>query len=123
MITVGMLAYSEVQALDLVGPLDVFGAANARRTSNPPYRLFIIGLDRNVVCAENGLSIVPAHTIDDAPQLDTLIIPGAAEADASIPIEGCSPGYVNGPRRHDAWPPSAPEPTYWLRPGCWTGGA
>lgn len=76
MITVGMLAYSEVQALDLVGPLDVFGAANARRTSNPPYRLFIIGLDRNVVCAENGLSIVPAHTIDDAPQLDTLIIPG-----------------------------------------------
>lgn len=73
---IGLFAYADMQALDLVGPLDVFGAANARAELNPPYQLCIIGLDDGVVRAENGLSVAPGYTLDSAPSLDTLLIPG-----------------------------------------------
>lgn len=76
--TIGLLAYDDMQALDLAGPLDVFGAANALATGAPPYDLCVIGLSSNVANAENGLAVVPACTIDDAPPFDTLLIPGGA---------------------------------------------
>jgi transcriptional regulator GlxA family with amidase domain len=92
MLMVGVLAYGNVQALDLSGPLDVFGTANARRAGSPPYRISIIGLDREVVHTESGLAIVPACTIEDAPPLDTLIIPG-----------GCGSRLVDSDRKLLAW--------------------
>ena len=78
--TVGLLAYDGMQPLDLAGPLDVFGAANACAGGAPPYRLCIIGLNADAVCAENGLVVVPTHALDDAPSLDTLLIPGGVGA-------------------------------------------
>lgn len=82
--TIGLLAYDDMQALDLAGPLDAFGAANALAGGTQPYRLCIIGLTTNVVRAENGLAIVPAHALEDAPPLDTLLIPGGAGARNAI---------------------------------------
>lgn len=76
--TLGLLAYDDMQALDLVGPLDVFGAANALQSDARCYELCVIGLSSNIVRAENGLAVVPACTLDDAPSLDTLLIPGGA---------------------------------------------
>jgi len=76
--TIGLLAYDDMQALDLTGPLDVFGAANALATGSPPYELHVIGLRTGAVRAENGLTVLPACTIEDAPPLDTLVIPGGA---------------------------------------------
>ena len=78
--TIGLLAYDDMQPLDLAGPLDVFGAANARAGGAPPYRLCIIGLNSDAVHAENGLIVVPTHALDDAPPLDTLLIPGGVGA-------------------------------------------
>ena len=74
--TVGLLAYDDMQALDLTGPLDVFGAANALAPGMPPYDLHVIGVRKGVVRAENGLALLPACSIEDAPPLDTLLIPG-----------------------------------------------
>jgi transcriptional regulator GlxA family with amidase domain len=74
--TVGLLAYDDMQALDLTGPLDVFGTANALASGTPPYGLHVIGAHAGSVRAENGLAILPACSIDDAPPLDTLLIPG-----------------------------------------------
>ena len=73
---IGLLAYDDMQALDLAGPLDVFGAANALATGTPPYNLHVIGVRTGSVRAENGLAILPACSIEDAPPLDTLLIPG-----------------------------------------------
>ena len=73
---IGLLAYDDMQALDLTGPLDVFGAANALASGMPPYDLHVIGVHAGAVHAENGLAILPACSIDDAPPLDTLLIPG-----------------------------------------------
>ena len=73
---IGLLAYDDMQALDLTGPLDVFGTANALASAMPPYGLHVIGVHAGTVRAENGLVVVPACNIDDTPPLDTLLIPG-----------------------------------------------
>lgn len=83
--TIGLLAYDDMQALDLTGPLDVFGAANALAAGNPPYELHVTGLQTGAVRAENGLMVLPACTIEDAPPLDTLVIPGGAGSRAGDP--------------------------------------
>jgi len=74
--TIGLLAYDNMQALDLTGPLDVFGAANSLASGMPPYDLHVIGAHTGTVHAENGLVVLPACSIEDAPSLDTLLIPG-----------------------------------------------
>jgi transcriptional regulator GlxA family with amidase domain len=74
--TIGLLAYDNMQALDLTGPLDVFGAANALASGMSPYDLHVIGAHTGTVHAENGLVVLPACSIEDAPPLDTLLIPG-----------------------------------------------
>jgi len=74
--TIGLLAYDNMQALDLTGPLDVFGAANALASGMSPYVLHVIGARTGTVHAENGLVVLPACSIEDAPPLDTLLIPG-----------------------------------------------
>lgn len=77
--TIGLLIYNEVQALDVIGPMDVFAAANAlSREEQKPYRLLTIGLDTEPVRCENGLILVPDISIDCAPPLDTLLIAGGA---------------------------------------------
>lgn len=76
MTNIGLFAYQDMQSLDLIGPLDVFGMANALTAGAPPYRLHIIGLDTQPIRAENGLVVTPNCGINDAPPLDTLVIPG-----------------------------------------------
>jgi len=62
----------------------VFGGANAFAHGTPPYELCIIGLHARAVRAENGLSIVPGCALEDAPPLDTLLIPGGCGARTAI---------------------------------------
>lgn len=76
MTQIGLIVYHDMQALDVIGPLDVFGMANTSMASDPPYQLHIIGLDANSIRAENGLVVTPTCTLDDAPPLDTVLIPG-----------------------------------------------
>lgn len=76
--TIGLLAYDNMQSLDLTGPLDVFGAANALGSGMPPYSLHVIGVHAGAVRTENGLVVLPACTIENAPPLDTLLIPGGS---------------------------------------------
>lgn len=73
---VGMLIYDDVQALDVVGPLDVFASVNQRGPDS--YRLFTISIDGEPVRAENGLRITPDFSLANAPAMDTLLIAGGA---------------------------------------------
>ncbi len=83
--TIGLFAYDDMQILDLAGPLDVFGGANSFAHFAPPYELCVIGLRAGAVRTENGLSVVPARTLGDAPPLDTLLIPGGIAARLVLP--------------------------------------
>lgn len=75
--TIGFLVYEDLQALDLVGPFDAFGAANeCAGEGGSPYELVTLGLHDRPARAENGLAFVPGAVIGRAPALDTLVIPG-----------------------------------------------
>jgi len=80
--SVGVIAFDGVNALDLVGPLEVFASAGradfTRRESRGVYALHVIGLDREPVLAESGIRFVPDSQLSDAPPLDTVIVPGGS---------------------------------------------
>src|SRR6185437_6383695 len=80
--SVGVIAFDGVNALDLVGPLEVFANAGradfTRAQSRGVYALHVIGLDRAPVFAESGIRFVPDSQLSDAPALDTVIVPGGS---------------------------------------------
>lgn len=79
---VGVIAFDGINALDLVGPLEVFANAGradfTRRESRGVYALHVIGLGRGPVVAESGVRFMPDVQLADAPPLDTIIVPGGA---------------------------------------------
>src|SRR5882757_5086242 len=77
---VGFLGFDGVNALDLTGPAEVFvNAADLEREEHPGrniYELLVIGLTPGPFKAESGFVFQPHCGIEDAPPLDTLVIPG-----------------------------------------------
>lgn len=75
-VKVGVLAYADMDLQDFAGPLNVF--VKAQQATFGQYEIFIIGIDDQPVKTESEVvQISPQYSIDDAPQLDVLIIPGA----------------------------------------------
>jgi transcriptional regulator GlxA family with amidase domain len=80
-IQIGILGFDGVQALDVVGPADAFAAALTNTDSPAPERLYdvtVIGLTGRRLVSEGGLVIQADATIQNAPRIDTLIIPGGS---------------------------------------------
>lgn len=75
---IGFIGYDGVNALDLVGPAQVFAEATmaASGTGPPAYRIHILGPDATPFTSDGGMTFAPAAAWADAPPLDTLIIPG-----------------------------------------------
>jgi transcriptional regulator GlxA family with amidase domain len=74
---IGILAYDEAQALDIVGPLDAFSTANGVAPEPAPYEIIVLGLrGRAPIRTESGLRLVPDVPLRAAPLCDTVIIPG-----------------------------------------------
>jgi transcriptional regulator GlxA family with amidase domain len=77
---IGILGFDGVQALDLTGPAEAFSAAVVEENGDGPQRCYevrVIGLTSNpFVAADTGLIYKPHTTINNAPPLDTLIVPG-----------------------------------------------
>ncbi|MCS4308488.1 transcriptional regulator GlxA family with amidase domain [Rheinheimera pacifica] len=85
MVTVGIVVYPDIQALDLAGALDCFGQANQQLSANghaPYYQLCTVGLSTGTLCAENGLQLSAHYILQDCPALNYLVIPGGAGARA-----------------------------------------
>lgn len=79
--TIGILGYDDVQALDIVGPMDAFSMASAHVASQrpeapPAYRILVLAPRRRVFIAESGIAIRPHLALEAAPPLDTVIVPG-----------------------------------------------
>lgn len=74
---IGILAFENVEELDLVGPYEVFGTA-ARLGVD--CEVTIASEDGKPVQARNGLKIIPDCSFDDLPQLAILIVPGGLGA-------------------------------------------
>jgi transcriptional regulator GlxA family with amidase domain len=77
-----MLAYPDVQILDVMGPLEVFSRTSrwlkdqGLRTDDA-YSVEILGLTRGALRASSGLRVHADHRFDEAgPGIDTLLIAG-----------------------------------------------
>ena len=76
---IGLIGYDQSNALDLAGPAEAFASAvrdNGKGKRERCYEIVIIGLTRRAFVTESGLVFQPATTLEAAPKLDTLIIPG-----------------------------------------------
>lgn len=76
--------YSGVDLLDCGGPYEVFLTASrlAERDGRAaPFEVVTIGVGDSPIAAYGGLGLVPQTTIDDAGQVDVLIVPGAIAID------------------------------------------
>lgn len=80
-IRVGLIGYEGIQALDLIGPSDAFSMATREdgcAKARPAYEVIILGLTGRPFRAESGVLFQPQTTLQRAPALDTLIIPGGS---------------------------------------------
>jgi transcriptional regulator GlxA family with amidase domain len=76
---IGFVGFRNALALDIVGPMEAFSlAAEIELGRVPVYRCLVLGLNRQPFVTESGLVIRPDYGLDDAPSLDTLVIPGGA---------------------------------------------
>jgi transcriptional regulator GlxA family with amidase domain len=76
-VVVGILVFADAEELDFVGPLEVFGmAAEFSRQC----RTVVISETLEPVRCAHGMRIVPDCAIEDAPDLDLLIVPGGRGA-------------------------------------------
>ena len=75
---VGFFGFDGFMALDLVGPIDAFTSAVVDGTEGRQrcYEVVIIGLDDKPFVTESGIRMVADATLRNAPELDTLIVPG-----------------------------------------------
>lgn len=76
-LTVGLLAFPDLTQLDLTGPYEVFARA-------PGMRAVVVGTRAGPIRSEWGLVLGTDCTLDDAPPLDVLFIPGGIGVNALL---------------------------------------
>jgi len=76
-LTVGLLAFPDLTQLDLTGPYEVFARA-------PGMRVVVVGTRPGPIRSEWGLTLGTNCTLDDAPPLDVLFIPGGIGVNALL---------------------------------------
>lgn len=77
--TVGVLIFDEVEVLDFCGPFEVFSVARddgSRSDSDALFKVVTIAEEARMIACRGGLLVYPAHTVNDHPPLDIVVIPG-----------------------------------------------
>jgi transcriptional regulator GlxA family with amidase domain len=76
----GILIFPDVEVLDFCGPFEVFSVTrlneDRRREEPSPYEVLLIAESTSTVIATGGLRVQPDHTLETAPPLDVLVVPG-----------------------------------------------
>jgi transcriptional regulator GlxA family with amidase domain len=93
---IGIIAYPDVQGLDIVGPADAFAGARLAdaRETRPLYEVVLIGLSSKPVVSESGIVFQPKYSISHSPRLDTLIVPGGRSLRTQPTIQAKVAGWV-----------------------------
>src|SRR5688500_2630121 len=74
-LTIAVVLYPGLTALDLVGPLQVL---TALERFAPQYRTVVVGATRGPVPTDIGVEVTPDHTFDEVPNPAILLVPGGA---------------------------------------------
>jgi len=76
-IRVGVLVFPDVEELDFVGPLEVLSYPRKPvRGEGPESEVLTVAEAPGPIRCSNGLRILPDTTLDSAPPLDALVVPG-----------------------------------------------
>ena len=70
----GILIYKDVQPMDLFGPWEIFSVWKS--VLGHPLNMYLISVDDRMVMCDGGVNLEAHYTIQDAPDLDYLIVPG-----------------------------------------------
>jgi transcriptional regulator GlxA family with amidase domain len=70
---IGILLFDDVEELDFVGPLEVFGIASKL---GAPLELFTVALEKRPITCAHGLKVVPHYDAASCPCIDVLVVPG-----------------------------------------------
>src|SRR5215510_4268698 len=106
---VGIVIFPDVEVLDFCGPFEVFSVTRLneerRREEVSPFAVKLIAEQRDTVVATGGLRVQPDYTLDDAPLLDVLVIPGGWDTRKELDAEHLArffadPGRALEPQRH-----------------------
>ena len=76
---IGFIAFDGMTTLDLTGPLEAFAIARTdrgHRRTEPCYRTAIIAVAGKTVVSRSGATFKAKYTLQNAPAVDTIIIPG-----------------------------------------------
>jgi len=76
---IGIVGYDGVMGLDIVGPAEAFASArgvDGAGAADPAYEVVILGLTDRPFTTESGIVFKPRHSLQAAPALDTVIVPG-----------------------------------------------
>ncbi|MGI8586199.1 MAG: DJ-1/PfpI family protein [Chloroflexia bacterium] len=76
---VGILLFDDVEVLDFCSPFEVFstaGRTNGDKGARAPFRVFTLAEHPGLVRCRGGLSVQPDYSLDAAPPLDLLVVPG-----------------------------------------------
>ncbi|MEE9328798.1 MAG: DJ-1/PfpI family protein [Parvularculaceae bacterium] len=76
---IGVLLFDQVNALDVVGPMEAFGCVTLENGFHP-YEIQTWAFTDKVVRSESGLRLMADHHVPDQPNADILIIPGGKGA-------------------------------------------
>ncbi len=72
--SVEILAFDDMEVLDYAGPYEVFNVAG--EMSDPPaFSVASVGVTPRPI-GRGGFTVVPDHTLEDAPAADILVVPG-----------------------------------------------
>jgi transcriptional regulator GlxA family with amidase domain len=81
MTTYGLLIFEQAEALDFVGPWQVFASSATVRADESTGADTVVTIAERpdpLRCNKGSLRVVPDHTLDDHPPLDVLLVPGGA---------------------------------------------
>ncbi len=76
--TIGFLVLEGTYNTELVAPMDVLQHVVGR--VEPAPRVFTVGLTREPVRTAEGLRVLPDYSIDDAPEIDILVVASTVES-------------------------------------------
>ena len=89
---VAILTYPDVEMVDMNGPLDTFVKAN--RYTDSFYNVYTVAETSDAIKSELGVvTITPSYSINNCPNPDIVVIPGAVDAEGSHELG--SPALVN----------------------------
>jgi cyclohexyl-isocyanide hydratase len=75
MMNIGILIFNGAEELDFVGPYEIFSMLNAL-DDEKRVNVFTIAEKKELIKCANNLKVMPDYSIEDAPIIDVLLIPG-----------------------------------------------